>query len=169
MTTQFIAFGGWLYPIAKWLPSFVAHHASPLFGFSSMWCREFAMSINKPTTLIGFSEGASAAMLIAEHSPMVRQAVIHSCERGPYKPNANCLYRLFCTVGDTTPTLDGTVDTFDSITNRNADATIQFLPFVPFESPTFFERRQLARRKHIFHNVLPHIDHILRGRANGVA
>jgi hypothetical protein len=157
MNCQVIAFGGWLYPIAKWLPSWVQHHAAPLFGFSSLWCREFAMAIKKPTTLIGFSAGASAAMLVAGHSPMVRQAVIQSSEARPYQPNAHCRYRLFATVGDTTPTLDGTVETFDHITNRNANASIQFLPFVPFESPTFFERRQLARRCHIFHNVLPHL------------
>lgn len=169
MAHQYIAFGGWLYPISKWLPSFVRHYASPILGFSANWCREFARTIKVPTILIGFSEGANAAIQIASQSHQVRQAIVHSCEFVPVEPRAFCQYRLFRTIGDTTPTFQKTQWTFDAISEQGAVATLTDLPFVPFAKPTFFERTQLARRKHIFHNILPSIDHTLKGQPHVVA
>lgn len=169
MTPQVIAFGGWLYPIAKWLPSFVRHYASPLFGFSVSWCRSLARSIDRPTVLIGFSAGATAAMHVASHSPMIRTAIVHSCEFAKYQIGYLCEYRFFATIGDTTPTRPQTRQTFEDVANRGATATLDYLPFVPFASPTFFERRQLERRKHIFHNVLPRIGPIIERRAHAPA
>lgn len=160
---QFIAFGGWLYPISKWLPAFARHYSAPLLGFSSSWCRSFALQIDRPTILVGFSEGANAVLQVAGHSPQVRQAIVHSCERKRITANRGCHYRLFATEGDTTPTYRGTHQTFDDLAEAGASVVIQDLPFVPFANPTFFESRQLARRKHIFHNVLPHIDRTLKG------
>lgn len=166
MTYQVIAFGGWLYPIAKWLPSFVRHYASPILGFSAGWCRDFAYTIKTPTILIGFSEGANAAMIVAGHSPMVRQAIVHSCEWVKYQINFSCQYRLFRTTGDTTPTFKETQWTYNDLADRGANATGQDLSFIPFSNPTFFERTQLARRKHIFHNCLPMISDAIKGVQN---
>lgn len=164
MAHQYIAFGGWLYPISKWLPSFVRHYSAPLLGFSSSWCRDFAITLKVPTILIGFSEGANAAMMIAGHSPMVKHAIVHSCEWVKYQINFSCRYELFRTEGDTTPTFSGTNLAFRDLGGKGADATLTDLPFVPFARPTFFERTQLARRKHIFHNILPFLDHTLKGQ-----
>jgi len=169
MTHQIIAFGGWLYPVSKWLPSFVRHYASPILGFSFSWCRDFARTLNKPTILIGFSAGATAAMHVAGHSPMVTEAIVHSCEHGNYQVNYHCEYRLFITDGDTTPTQAGTRETFRQLAAAAATADLNVLPFVPFAAPTFFERSQLARRKHIFHNVLPHISDTLKGLPHAFA
>lgn len=163
MSVQIIAFGGWLYPIAKWLPSWVQHYASPILGFSASWCRQVARGLNKPTILIGFSAGANAAMTIAGQSPMVTEAVVHSCESGSYAANPNCSYRLFVTRGDTTPTYVGTLATYEWLRGMGAKAELEVLPMVPFQSPTFFERSQLARRNHIFHNVFPRLTRTLQG------
>jgi hypothetical protein len=164
MRFQIIAFGGWLYPVAKWLPSSVRHYPAPLLGFSASWCRSFALSLNAPTVLIGFSEGANAVMQITGPSPQVREAIVHSCEWVQYQINFACQYRLFRTIGDTTPTFEKTQWTFGALAESGANATLQDLPFVPFARPTFFERTQLARRKHIFHNVLPYIDQTIKGQ-----
>jgi hypothetical protein len=169
MAHQFIAFGGWLYPISKWLPSFVRHYPSPLLGFSANWCRDFAYTLKVPTILIGFSEGANAAMMVAGHSPMVKQAVVHSCEWVRYQINFSCKYRLFRTEGDTTPTFAQTQRTYSDLADRGASVIRTDLPFVPFAKPTFFERTQLARRKHIFHNILPFIDRTLKGQPHVIA
>jgi hypothetical protein len=169
MRFQIIAFGGWLYPIAKWLPSFVRHYPAPLLGFSASWCRSFALQIYKPTILIGFSEGANAAMQIAGHSPQVREAVVHSCEFVTHQVNFACEYRLFRTIGDTTPTFEKTKWTFDGLADSGANATLKDLPFVPFTKPTLFERTQLTRRRHIFHNILPHISETLKGQVHAYA
>jgi len=42
-----------------------------------------------------------------------------------------------------------------AVRDYGSAASFRFLPYVPFENPTFFETRQLARRRHIFHNVVP--------------
>lgn len=157
MRTKVIAFGGWMYSIAKWLPLRVEHHKSPVWGFTERWCRDFAATLQQPTTLIGFSEGANAAMRIAAHSPMVTTAVVHSCEDKRFAFNPNCYYHFFCTLQDTTPTFDGTIDTAHRAHIERQDYTIKFLEFVPFDKPTWFESSFLEPRSHIFHNVLPHL------------
>lgn len=108
--------------------------------------------------LIGFSEGANAALEIASQSPMAVLVVVHSCENKPRTFNINCEYRFYYTVQDTTPTRQGT-----QLTYQNAHAcraSIHGLEYVGFEQPTRFERAVLAKRKHIFHNVLPQIEFI---------
>jgi hypothetical protein len=150
-----IAFGGYLYSIAKWLPSYVRHISAGPWGFTHRWCRDFAATITGPVVLVGFSEGANAAMQVASHSPMVRKAIIHSCEDKPVAFNAGCEYQFFCTLQDLTPTLDGTIATASRAMDDRVRYQINFLSFEAFESPTWFERRILTPRKHIFHNVLP--------------
>jgi hypothetical protein len=155
--TTIIAFGGYLYSISKWLPAHVIHYCAGMFGFSQRWCRDFAATIRNPVTLIGFSEGANAAMSVASHSPMVRMAIVHSCEDKPVAFNAGCDYRFFATLQDRTPTLDGTIATVTRAIAERQQYSLEFLPFVAFESPTWFERQVLAPRRHIFHNVLPRL------------
>jgi hypothetical protein len=155
--TTIIAFGGYLYSIAKWLPLHVRHYSAGAFGFTQRWCQDFAATIREPVTLIGFSEGANAAMAVASHSPMVTRAIVHSCEDKPVEFNAGCEYRFFATLKDSTPTFEGTVSTAMRALKSKIRHHIQFLPFAPFASPTWFERRILAPRFHIFHNVLPQL------------
>jgi len=158
--TTIIAFGGYLYPIAKWLPSHVIHYSSPIWGFTRKWCRDFAAALKRPVILIGFSEGANAAMQIAAHSPMVTRAIVHSCEDKPVGFSAACDYRFFATLGDTTPTFDGTVATAKRSLASKSRTDLQFLKFAAFDAPTWFERKILAPRKHVFHNVLPFLTEI---------
>lgn len=157
MRTTIIAFGGSFYPIAKWLPAHVIHYAAPLWGFRQSWLISLAKSLRRPVTLIGFSAGANAAMVVAAHSPMVTRAIVHSCEDKPVGFNAACDYRFFATLTDTTPTLEGTIATTQRARHSGIRSELTFLPSVPFESPTWFERKMLAPRNHIFHNVLPHL------------
>lgn len=149
-----IAFGGWGYAIDKWLPARAIHYPAPLWGFTRNWCREFALGLRRPVILIGFSEGANAAMYVAGHSCMVHRAIVHSCQAKKFPFNSNCDYRLFCTVGDTTPTFRGTIQVHETAT---VTTQLQILPYVPFENPTMFERKRLAPRRHVFHNLVPHL------------
>ena len=157
-TTTIIAFGGYFYSISKWLPAHVIHYASPAWGFRQRWCRDFAAAIKRPVILIGFSEGANAAMSVASHSPMVTRAIVHSCEDKPTPFNAGCDYRFFVTSSDKTPTLDGTVETALRAMKQKIEYQIQFLTFKPFENPTWFERNILTPKRHIFHNIVPKLD-----------
>jgi len=154
MPHQTIALGGWLYGIGKWLPN--AHHINcPVWGFTERWCRDFAASLRRPVVLIGFSEGANAAMAIAAHSPMVVRAFIHSCENKKPSFNHNCQYSFYVTLGDTTPTFEGTCEVAEDAASDGATASLSLLEYQDFENPTLFEKRFLAPRQHIFHNALP--------------
>jgi dienelactone hydrolase len=155
--TTIIAFGGYLYSIAKWLPAHVIHYSSMLWGFTDRWCQNFAMQISQPVILIGFSEGANAALQVASHSPMVTRAIVHSCEDKPVGFNAACDYRFFATLTDLTPTLEGTIATAQRARHGCIRSELTFLPSVAFEKPTWFERKVLAPRNHIFHNLLPYL------------
>jgi hypothetical protein len=155
--TTTIAFGGWMYSIAKWLPLNVRHYNAPLWGFTDRWCQDFASQLRRPVTLIGFSEGANAVMAIAAYSSQVVRAIVHSCEDKKTWINTGCHYSFFATMGDTTPTFDGTVAVARRAMANKAPSDIQFLKYQAFENPTWFERTILAPRKHIFHNVLPHL------------
>jgi len=154
---EVVAFGGWLYSIAKWLPEHVRHHSAPLRGFTNRWCESFASKITRPTTVVGFSEGANAAMMVAAYSPMVRLAIVHSCEDKSFEFNRRCDYRFFLTKEDKTPTAEGTRRTAVRASNAQISHELKVLCFEPFESPTLFERKVLTPRFHIFHNVLPQL------------
>lgn len=164
-TTTIVAFGGYFYSIAKWLPSHVIHYASPAWGFRQRWCRDFAAALKRPVILIGFSEGANAAMQVAAHSPMVTRAIVHSCEDKPTPFNAACDYRFFVTLSDKTPTLDGTVETALRAMKQKIEYQIQFLSFKPFENPTWFERNILTPKRHIFHNIVPKLDSLFASQS----
>jgi len=160
--TTTIAFGGWLYSIAKWLPG-VRHYNSPIRGFTDRWCQDFASRLRRPVTLIGFSEGANAALAIAAYSSHVVRAIVHSCEEKKTSINRGCRYSFFATLGDTTPTFEDTIEVARRALASKAHTDLQFLKYQDFDKPTWFERKILSPKRHIFHNVLPHITDILAG------
>jgi len=150
-----IAFGGYAYPIRKWLPTSVTHYSCPAWGFRDAWCRKLAASIRQPTRLIGFSAGAEAALRVAFYSPHVTDVVFHSGLARFRQFRPECLYRFFVTKGDTTPTHEETIDLY--LHYSPYSSRIDELPMEPFAKPTLFERWQLIPRNHIFHNCLPHL------------
>ena len=154
--TDVIAFGGTMYPIAKWMPG-VEHYSSPLLGFSEDWCAEFATQIRRPSILVGFSSGANAVMSIAGQSSLVVEAYAHSCQWKHPPINYNCQYKLFITKGDRTNTNRGTVQTRNYLLLKGASVSFRQLPMVRFPRPTYFERVYLTFLKHIFHNALPYL------------
>ena len=150
-----IAFGGYAYPIAKWLPSSVTHYACPAWGFRDAWCLKLAASIRQPTRLIGFSAGAEAALRVAFYSPHVTDVVFHSGLARFRQFRKECHYRFFVTEGDTTPTNQETLELW--FLHAPALSRYDELDMVPFAKPTLFERWQLEPRNHIFHNCVPYL------------
>ena len=150
MQLQTIAFGGYAYSIAKWLPKDVVHHSCPWYGFTDARCRKIAREIVEPTKVIGFSAGAEAALRVAWYCPLVREAIIHSVLDNFTKYRRDCVYRFYRTKDDTTPTFQGTLV---SAMLAPSGSSLKTLDMKDFDNPTWFERTQLQRRNHIFHNL----------------
>jgi alpha/beta superfamily hydrolase len=130
---------------------------------------EFAKTITSPTTLIGFSDGATAAMTIASenewvqvlhaHSPMYREVTkVHGTE-----------VNLYRTVGDKSPTFEQTARTRDlwlrlqteqGVYNNVGMYTLAAMEAIPIRS---FSTLVMWWTNHQFHNCLPYLpQHIVR-------
>ena len=160
--TQIITLGGngpsySGYPIDRFFPrGSVRNYNRPWpFGFTRRWCDRLASSIRTPTVLIGFSAGASAALLVAARSQWVTHCFAHSPRDRGDVPRRECRYELLITDDDSTPGSDQVFDVAMQISGSGATWDFRFLPFIPFDNPTRLEAGPLTRTRHQFHNCLP--------------
>jgi hypothetical protein len=151
---ELIAFNGFCYSIKKWLPS----TAREVWRWN--WTKNKALAFAEgqvsPFVGVGFSDGATAMSHVAGRSSLITDVFLHSPLFEKPQINRGCFYRLYSTVGDTTPTADGTLDLFDYLADNGAHVTLTYLRFESFVTPTLMERF-LASRKHIFHNLVPQL------------
>jgi hypothetical protein len=154
---RYVALNGFGYSIAKWLPDYVQ---TP---FRLNWTRRRAYLLAqelqadpRPTTLIGFSDGATAALHVAEFAWCVTEVHCHSClsprRHTRTKPITITFYR---TIGDTTPTVKATYNEYKAYEACGYDAVLIDLPYKEFDEPSFVERVMLSRLRHQFHNAVP--------------
>lgn len=116
-------------------------------------------TINGPTTITGFSDGATAALQIATNNPYIVAAYIHSpmLYVGVIRRIPQSL-TVFRTEGDKTPTYEGAFHSYARVKMlRTENVTLIPLPYVSFDRPTLFERLFLIRNRHIFHNCLDYL------------
>jgi len=155
---RIIALNGMLYPLRKWLPSKV--ETPYRWTWREQDADALSATIQEPTALVGFSVGATAAARIALTNPWIKIAYLHSPGnyKGPFI-ESQCVFRIFRTEGDTTPTFDSSQQLHSSLKQQKdfTSSPLVTLPYVPFKSPTLWERWALARRHHIFHNILPYL------------
>lgn len=151
------------YSIAKFFPSgSVTNFNRPWpGGFSVAWCTRLAMSLDRMTVLVGFSAGASAALITAGLSPYVTHCFAHSPRDRGDRPRKTCEYHLFLTNGDSTPGANQVYDVAKRLRSVGAEVHADYnLPFEQFYKPTWLERTVLTRRRHQFHNCIPFLqDH----------
>lgn len=154
---RLIALNGFFYPISKWLSPQVEtpYHSN----WNQRKADRLSRTINTPTMIVGFSDGATAAMRIAVTNENIKAAYIHSPMpyTGPILHAPNVMH-FFRTHDDTTPTNEGALQNYLRIHELQKsglrDIVLETLPFEPFDRPTLIERLVLARRRHIFHNCL---------------
>ena len=163
---QYVSMNGSYYDIYKQILHIIPG-TNPFISPQEMWwtkekAEKFSQRIVSPTTLIGFSRGATWALWIAAQNENVKKVIAHSPSYIKLTHNRKTPYSLslFRTIGDLTPTFTDTwqiyVDhlvNFD-LTNRNI--RIVTLPFEPFQSKTWVEFA-MKHLKHQFNNVLPHL------------
>ena len=151
---ELIAFNGFCYSIKKWLPSTAREEWR--WNWTKNKALAFAEGQYVPFVGVGFSDGATAMSHIAGRNRLVTDVFLHSPMFEKPAVNRGCFYRLFATIGDRTPTADQTVDLFEYLIDNGAHVTLSYLPFEPFAAPTMMERF-LAKKKHIFHNLVPQL------------
>jgi hypothetical protein len=163
-----ICLNGFLYSIKKWLPDFV--HEEYRTNWTEKNARALAASLNAKreyVRLIGFSDGATAALTIANHCWFVREAYVHSCQYREHEIKRPFRVHFFATIGDRAGRLidgetiyDQTIATFEQYAQQDrANASIEFLAPLPFTRPTLFERLVLGPTNHQFQNCVDRINY----------
>jgi hypothetical protein len=123
---------------------------------------EYAKTITEPTCLIGFSDGATAALAMANESDMVKRVYAHSPQFRAYIVESKADVFFYATHGDRTGTF---MDTHDAHrlwqTNKRYYAgyvtslkVLEPLPHVPIRDLATFIMRI---KTHQFHNCLTHL------------
>lgn len=151
---ELIAFNGFCYSLKKWLPDSAREEWR--WNWSHSKALAFAEGQLSPFVGVGFSDGATALSHVVGNNKFVTDAFLHSPMFEKPAVSKSCFYRLFVTIGDKTPTADSTVDLFEYLIDNGAHVTLCYLPFEGFASPTTMERF-LARKKHVFHNLVPQL------------
>ena len=132
------------------------------------WWRIFHLSqtLNRakhPTTIYGFSDGATAAAELTTRTPFIRVAYLHSPNTARTRLSHHTRIILFRTQGDKTPTYSRTYDLFMYNLHEYSHPNIFLHTLIPapFNDPSPFEKRWLIPLNHQFHNALPYIEPLL--------
>jgi hypothetical protein len=163
-----ICLNGFLYSIKKWLPDFVVEEYR--HNWTERNAIELARKLNagrELVRLIGFSDGATAALTVANHCDYVREVYCHSCQYREHRIKREFETRFFATIGDRAGTIldgesiyDQTLATFEQYAQHDRRRnSIEFLEWVPFKRPTMFEGMVLRPLGHQFHNCVDKINY----------
>lgn len=116
---------------------------------------DFGRGLTAPATLIGFSDGATAAITAAVYSPHVVHVIAHS----PMVPRCRletlgCPVDLYRTIGDTTPTFNATGNLYQLAKLADVAISIEDLDPLPPITGRGLILKVMAQRVHQFHNLL---------------
>ena len=116
---------------------------------------DFGRGLTAPATLIGFSDGATAAITAAVYSPHVVHVIAHS----PMVPRCrletlDCPVDLYRTIGDTTPTFAATANLYQLAKLADVAISIEDLDPLPPITGRGLILKVMAAKVHQFHNVL---------------
>jgi len=148
---QYLALNGFRHSLTRYFNSKVI--CIEVFNWTERLAIQLACQLTEPTTLIGFSDGATAALTAACHSRQVVAVYAHS----PMTPrslafNPRARITLFRTKGDTTPTFKHTLDI-----HIRAESRLLTLDPVPHEPVRDIATFIMKIRGHQFRNCLPEL------------
>lgn len=153
---QYLALNGFRHSLARYFNSQV----TPVdrFNWTTRNASDFARTIDQPTTLIGFSDGATACLTIACHCPYITRVYCHSPMEPPsVKLVGSPVVFLFRTEEDRTPTFDATRAVFDRLKTRGTPLSMMTLPAGPPEPVRDLATFIMRKRNHQFRNCLPYL------------
>lgn len=132
------------------------------FNWTHKNATEYAKTITEPTCVIGFSDGATAALAMANTSKHIKRVIAHSPQYKKYEVTSRADLSLFSTVGDRTGTFMDTADV-----HRQWDTRKRYFAMIPtvlleLKPIDHVAIRDLATfimriKTHQFHNCLPHL------------
>lgn len=116
---------------------------------------DFGRGLTAPATLIGFSDGATAAITAAVYSAHVVHVIAHS----PMVPRCrletlDCPVDLYRTIGDTTPTFAATANLYQLAKLADVAISIEDLDPLPPITGRGLILKVMAAKVHQFHNLL---------------
>lgn len=149
---KYIALNGFRHPLNRYFNHRV--ECINKFNWTERNAIAFANTIKEPTTIIGFSDGATAALTIANNSIHVREVYAHSPMYRNDTIRTRAKIRLFRTRGDTTPTFNNTLRVFDRYQFHPVDVTMLTLPPGPHEPIRDLATLTMWLRNHQFRNCL---------------
>jgi hypothetical protein len=151
---KFYSLNGFMYPLDRFLPSNVENVWR--WNWTQKKAIEFAKSITEPCTLIGFSDGATAALEVAQNSIYVQKVYCHSCMNRSHEKKRKFEVSFFRTIGDKTPTYNQTYEVYMSYLMSYYPCSL--CSFAPVELKGKKIRDLLiGPLNHQFHNCLPYI------------
>ncbi len=154
---RYLALNGFRHSLGRYFTDGV--QLAERFNWPEKSAIRLAQTIREPTTLIGFSDGATAALTVANHSTHVRRVIAHSPMFRDEPTRTSAQIYLFRTEGDTTPTFEATDAVFYHLCPFGRDQqrhvqifTLDPLPPLPVRDAA---TAVMKRRNHQFHNALP--------------
>jgi len=119
----------------------------------------FAKHITEPTTIIGFSDGATAAITIANNSHYVVKCYAHSPMYRDETIRSGIDIKLFRTIGDITPTYKSTALVLSRYKRSVVPNTISLLDLLPVPPEKVKDVGTFAMKRftHQFRNCLPYL------------
>ena len=151
---RYFAFNGFGHSLGRYFdPSRV--DAVDRLNWNHRNAEDFGRGLTIPATLIGFSDGATAAITAAVYSPHVVHVIAHS----PMVPRCrletlDCPVDLYRTIGDTTPTFAATANLYQLAKLADVAISIEDLDPLPPISGRGLILKVMAAKVHQFHNVL---------------
>lgn len=152
---KYLALNGFRHPLNRYFNDKV--ECINQFNWTSRNAIKFAQTIMEPTTLIGFSDGATAALTIANNSKYVEHVYAHSPLFRDEKVFTRARIHLFRTKGDLTPTYNQTLQVFYKYSETPVNVSIQTLKPTTHEPIRDFATFVMRIKNHQFRNCLPHL------------
>jgi len=154
---DYIALNGFGHPLNQYFNDRVT--CVNKFNWTERNAIDFAIQIIRPTTVIGFSDGATAALTMANHNPYIVSVYAHSPMFRSDVIRTHASIRLFFTTTDKTPTREGTWKVFERYSNHLPlyPITVRGLEPLPALPVRSFATWVMKRKNHQFHNCLPYL------------
>lgn len=155
---KYIALNGFRHSLRRYFNSNVK--CVERFNWTHANAVEYAKTITEMTCVIGFSDGATAALAMANESRFIARVYAHSPQFVKYDVHSNADVILFATNGDRTGTFMGAENAYDQWETHARYArgvitkitALDRLPHIPIRNLATFIMRISS---HQFHNCLP--------------
>lgn len=157
---KYIALNGFRHSLRRYFNDSV--ECVDRFNWTHKNAVEYAKTITEPTCVIGFSDGATAALAMANESEMIHRVYAHSPQFRSYDIKSRADVFFYATQGDRTGTFMDTQDAHRiwDTSGRYRMGYVTALKILPPIQPVpvrDFATLMMRLMTHQFHNCLPYL------------